>query len=141
MQLELAIVQSCTDTGCNVQLLDSREIIETIFSPTVIDYQIRIIPHQLVIVNRSANPPQLIWRWTRATITNLSGSEIELRHDDGRHLRASRAPDMDTALTIGDVIFLTGFKDENWTIVDVAVDGRPAHPDRLSAALFPTIHP
>jgi hypothetical protein len=140
MQLELAIVQSCSDTGCRVQPLDSGEILTADYSSAILQYQIRIIPHQLVIVNRGITPPQIVWRWTRATVAGVSDERVELRHDDGRQLWAKRASDLDTPLQVGDRVFLTGFQEGDWTVVDVAIEGKPAHPDRLSAALFPTIH-
>ena len=50
MNPELAVTISCTNTGCQVKLVKSDEVIETKYSDLVHD-RIRIEPLQLVVVD------------------------------------------------------------------------------------------
>ena len=82
MNLELAVTISCTNTGCQVKLVKSDEVIETKYSDLVHD-RIRIEPLQLVVVDTSLQIPEIIWRWVRAIVIEVNESSIGIKGGSG----------------------------------------------------------
>ena len=76
MELTLAIVESCTDDGCRVKILEDDSSIETNFSAPVRDHRIRIRPGQLVAVDTSKEIPETVWRWVRTTVQGFAGDRV-----------------------------------------------------------------
>lgn len=138
MNLQIATVLSCTDTGCIVQPLEENESIETRYSKPVVKYNIPIRPNQFVIVDRETTPPETIFRWTRAKVTKVNGDRFEL-DDDGRQLLAKRGFMLEGDLQVGDDVLVKGYNDENRAVLDRVVDGKPSNAEKLASDWFPTM--
>jgi hypothetical protein len=142
MKLELAIVLSAAPEGCRVQPLDGDRIIEAAYAAPVFG-QIKIRPRQLVILDIGAAPPQVVWRWFRGPVVYRAAEQVVVdnrRHQPGYRDQISvvRVADvLETPLDVGDEVFYS--LGEDGVVVDVAIDGRPAHPARLRADLFPAL--
>jgi protein-L-isoaspartate O-methyltransferase len=63
MELQLAVVLSCTEAGCQVQFLDCDARVDAGYSAPMVDNQITVKPGHLVAVDRGADPLQVIFRW------------------------------------------------------------------------------
>lgn len=134
MSLQIATVLTCTDDGCLVQPLDGGPAIATRYSAPVVTHGIAIRPDQFVIIDTATTPPETIFRWRRATVVAAVDDRVELS-DHGKPLLASRGNL--TALHPGDEVVLKGFNDENRQVIDLVVNGKPAHADQLAAEWFP----
>lgn len=134
MELTWGIALSCATAGCRVQLLDGDKIIETRYAQPVQD-TIKIRPGQLVVVDQSVNPPETVWRLFAMQVTALKEDEVVL-YDSARGGEKSVPLPLliDQSLHIGDAVW-AGIDQ----VCDRVVDGKPAHPDQLLAALKPTI--
>ena len=137
MKLELALILSCTNTGCLVSMVDMDEQVETRYSVLVQD-RIMIEPNQLVTVDMSVDPPEIVWRWVRAKVDKfedervlVSGAKrILISHAYIQELNLDIAPD-----------------DEVWVckvghdceVHDKIVEGKPEHPEQLLAYIEPII--
>lgn len=135
MDLELALVLSCEGTGCLVQYLEGGEPVQTRFSAAVKD-RVRIRRKQLVAVDRSSDPPQLVWRWHRAEVLELRASSAVV----GAHGVCVEVPSpgADLALAVGDEVWVAGTA-EGDCMLDRVVADAPQHADRLRREAFPMI--
>ena len=142
MNFELAIVCSVAPDGCQVQLLGSATPIDAGYAAPVLD-RIKLRPRQLVIVDMGAAPPEVVWRWFRGQVVYRAGDQAVVdnhRYQPGYRdqISLARVPDaLETPITVGDEVFYS--RDPGGPIVDLAIDGLPAHPARLRADLFPAL--
>lgn len=134
MKLQIATVLACTTDGCLVQPVDGGTAIATRYSAPIVSHGILIRPNQFVIIDTALTPPETIFRWRRATVVALVNDRVELL-DDGQRLWA--AVGNLTTLTPGDEVVLKGHTDENREVIDVVINGKPAHADHLAAEWFP----
>jgi SAM-dependent methyltransferase len=135
MDLQLAIASSCTGTGCQVQFLDSDVRENARYSEPVTDYGIVVRPGDLVAVDRSSSPPQVVFRWKLAEVERcLEGGAILVDSRRGDSRRLSRAEGLESEIVEGDKVFVASGE-----VQDVCIDGLPGNPPRLSAASFPAI--
>lgn len=130
MNLQIATVLTCTTDGCLVQPLDGGPAIATRYSAPVVTHGIAIWPDQFVIIDTATTPPETIFRWRRATVVALADERVEWLDQDQR-LFASR--DNLTTLHPGDEVVLKGHNDENRQVIDLVINGKPAHADQLAA--------
>lgn len=135
MNLQIATVLSCTTDGCLVQPSNGGPAIVTRYSAAIVKYDIRIRPNQFVIIDTTTTPPEIIFRWTRATVMKVEQDRVELM-DQGQRLFASGTATL-IALKPGDEVVLKGYNDENRQVIALVVDGKPADIDQLAATWFP----
>jgi hypothetical protein len=132
MQLELAIVQTCTSTGCRVRFLQGSRELDTRYSLQIIRYEVDIRPGDLVVVDTSVNPPCTVFCFARSQVERV---EINV-HTDRDTKPQTPAEGLEDTLEPGDWVFTT------WgQIYDRCVDGLPADPDRLWSKARPFIEP
>lgn len=136
MNLMIATVLTCTDSGCCVQPIDKQEVVETRYSKPIVKYRIPIRPHQFVIVDNDITPPETIFRWHRATVTKVDGDRIEL-DGAGQCLLAAPSSSLMDELKPGNEVIFKGFQDENRKVIDLVINGKPVHVERLTAEWFP----
>lgn len=134
MNLELAIVLSCDETGCLVQPLNADQPLQTEFSAAVKD-RIRIRRRQLVVVDQADQPPQLVWRWRQAEVLEVRQGRAVIGAC-GVAAEATIPPGL--TLNVGDAVWTT-HSETGKEILDRAVEGLPEHPEWFQAQLFPTI--
>lgn len=132
MNLQIGTVLSCTDDGCQVQSIDSGVITTTRYSAAIVKYRIPIRANQFVIIDTTTTPPETIFRWRRAIVTAVVGDRVDL-DDQGQRLSAAGGPHS-ADLKPGDEVMLKGYNDENRQVIDLVVDGKPAHAMALAAA-------
>jgi hypothetical protein len=136
MNLQIALVLSCTDTGCRVQPIGGEAPIETLYSKPILKYNIPIHPDQFVIVDNDTVPRETIFRWSRGTIKRLDDDKMELEIR-GKRLAARRSNTLDGGIQVGNEVVVAGFNDDNREVIDVVVDGIPSQVNRLYAEWFP----
>jgi hypothetical protein len=137
MNLELAVTVRCTDSGCQVKLVKSDEIVETKYSNLVQD-RILIEPTQLVAIDTSLHTPEIVWRWLRATVIEVNQSSAGIEHSSGRVEFASRVEQLPLNLSIGDAVWFCK-TDQDLEVHDLIAEGKPAHPDQLLEYITPII--
>ena len=135
MDLELALVLSCDETGCLVQYLEGGEPLQTIYSAAVKD-RIRIRRRQLVAVDRSSDPPQSVWRWQQAKVLEVRAAHVVVGARSICVEARVRRPDL--TLPVGERVWVAGTADGPH-IFDRVVNGRPEHPDRFRQEAFPLV--
>lgn len=135
MDLELALVLSCDGTGCLVQYLEGGEPVQTRYSSAVKD-RVRIRRKQLVAVDRSSAPPQLVWRWHRAEVLEVRPESVVVGAF-GMCVEATPRH-ADLAPAIGDEVWVAGTS-ETYYVFDRVVAEQPEHADRLRREAFPMI--
>lgn len=137
MKLDLALVLSCTDTGCLVSMVADDSHVEARYSALVQD-QIWISPGQLVALNTSLAPPEVVWRWVPARVDKLAEDRVLV--DDGRCTLISMAnlSELNLELRPGDAVwFCKTARDAE--VHDKIVAGKPANPEALLVHIEPTI--
>jgi len=135
--LELAIVFACNKTGCGVSLVKDNAAIEAPYSSLVQD-RIKIQPQQLVAIDTDTNPPEIVWRWLRAAVIELSGDIIVVDDMLGHPAKVSLVPDLPLTLELDDEVWVcsTG---RDYEIHDIILDGKPAHPNRMLEYITPIV--
>lgn len=137
MKLELAIVLSCTKTGCCVAPLKSNSQIEVRYSALVQD-RIMIRPAQMVALNTDSSPPEIVWRWLRAAVIELTSDVVVVDDMQGHPAKVSRVSDLPLTLTVDDEVWTCG-TGSDFEIHDIIVAGKPTHPNRLLNYITPII--
>ncbi|MEZ4735846.1 MAG: sigma-70 family RNA polymerase sigma factor [Caldilineaceae bacterium] len=133
MELTWGIALSCATAGCRVRLLASDQAIETRYAQPVQD-KIKIRSGQLVVVAQST-PPENVWCLLQKEVMSLTEYEFVLWDTARGGEKSVRLPALiDQPLAVGDAVW-AGIAQ----VCDRAVDGKPAHPDQLLAALKPTV--
>lgn len=132
MNLSLAIVQSCSETGCQVKMVESGELIDAAYSALALN-RVPIHRGQLVAIDKEPARPEIVWRWHRWTVLGREGMRVLVGRPGGP------APvEVDTSLdvAIGDEVWVTGWsKSGPWEI-----SGRVERPEEAASGL-PRIAP
>jgi hypothetical protein len=139
MNLELAEVVSISIDGCDVRPVDGRRPYSTRYSNNIVLYNIPIRPSQFVVVDLDPTPPETIFRFSRARVTQVTDCDLTLEFEGNHFAVAERVAYFDTLPEVGDEVILVGWNDENRRLVDLIIDGKPAHPEQLAANWFPAM--
>lgn len=160
MKLALAAVLAGDTTGCHVQFLDDGTFADARYTAKVQEladhHGLRFGYGHLAMVDRQAEPPEIVYRaGGYHLVVRLAGREAVLYRpglDDGQdwlhraHRLVDARPDEErrTPLKAGDtVVTHRGTILDDGTleldVLDLAVAGRPVHPERLHAATLPRI--
>lgn len=137
MDLELATVVDCDDTGCRVRLVQSGQLASVPFSDQV-KGRIRIRRDQLVALQVANGSQQIAWRWFRGVVEAIDHSGVSVRRLDlpPDACRVASNPGA-MALEVGDNVYYGHHKD--WTVVDRVVGEKPEHPDAIASSYFAEI--
>lgn len=137
LNLELATVVECDDTGCRVQLIPSNQIIQAAFSAKVRD-RIRVRQQQLVAVDTSTNPPEISWRWFIGEVERTEGATASIRRLDMKPGSCEVVANADgVPVKAGDIVFYG--HGEDYGVVARAVNGRPENPGALASRYLPEV--
>ena len=143
LELELAIVLSCTGAGCRVQIAESESVIDAAFTGAVRD-TIRIRRGELVAIDRAAAPPAIAWRWMRGRVDAIEdGRAVVTRLDaeDGAigetPARLGGVDRLSPRPALGDIVFYTRVGE--WEVASVATLGAPTDPAFVRREYFPAI--
>ena len=137
MKLELAIVLSCTKTGCRVVPMKSNSLIEVRYSSLVQD-RIMIQPGQMVALNTDKKTPEIVWRWIRAAVIELNADIIVVGDMQGHAGKVSLVSDLPLTLELDDEVWTCG-TGRAYEIHDIILDGKPTHSNRLLKYIKPII--
>lgn len=137
MKLELAIVSNCHKTGCQVVLLKDNSSVEVLYSARVQD-RIQIQSEQLVAIDTDANPPEIVWRWLRAAVIELTEDIVVVDDMQGHPAKVSLVPVLPLDLEIDDEVW-TCSTGHDYEIHDIILDGKPTRPNRLLQYITPII--
>ena len=137
MDLKLAITSACTETGCQVQFLDTLDADEPVdarYSRLVVENEIAIRPGHLVAIDTSTSPPRIVFRWGLTMVTRIEGERIYADGSKGKGRFLTLAEGLEVDIAVGDLVFIALGK-----IYALCVDGMPAPLDVLRAQAFPQI--
>lgn len=134
MNLRLAIASSCTGTGCQVQSLDSDVHIDADYSEAVIDYGITISPGDLVAVDCTFDPPQVVFRWALTGVERVENEQVFTDSACSGSQALTLAEGLEANIAVGDKVFIAYGE-----VHDVSRGRRPVNPERLRAAFFPRV--
>jgi hypothetical protein len=137
MNLELAVISSCTEKGCQVKLVRSGEVIAATYSGRVRD-RIQIKPLQLVAIDIGLPIPEIIWRWIRAIVLEVNEKSVGIEGSLGQLDFAARVTTLPLSLSIGDEVWFCK-TDMELEVHDKIVNGKPAHPHQLLEYITPII--
>ncbi len=137
MNLELSVISSCTEKGCQVKLVRSGEVIAATYSDLVRD-RIQIKPHQLVAIDIGLPIPEINWRWIRAIVLEVNEKSVGIEGSLGQLDFASRVTTLPLSLSIGDEVWFCK-TDMELEVHDKIVNGKPAHPHLLLEYITPII--
>jgi hypothetical protein len=139
MKLTLAIALECFPSECRVQLLEADTPGTVHYSPPV---QARLIirPGQLVALDTNPAIPEIVYRWHYARVEQLKGANALIDDHHGQLIEVIPAEGLEVAPQVGDWIFVTiGGKAAPSEIFDIAINGRPAHPEYFTKYAFPKV--
>ncbi len=104
MKLKLAIVTSCDREGCIVRSIEDGRESHVAYS-ALVNGRIMISKDQLVAIDRSTSPNELVWRWVRARVDSIDSGAFLL--DDGRgQLIQARVPiELDLQPEVGEEVW------------------------------------
>jgi hypothetical protein len=104
MKLKLAIVKSCDREGCTVQSIEDGKESRVTYS-TLVNGRIMISVDQLVAIDRSNSPNELVWRWVRADVDSIDGGSILLDDRRGQLIQASVPTELDLQPEVGEEVW------------------------------------
>jgi hypothetical protein len=136
MDLVFATVLSRDQKGCTIRYLNGDQTpVWTPYSSAVGEH-IHIRRRELVAVERSTEPAQIVWRWIRAEVLELRGDRVVA----GAHGLCAEMTSRDPALHLekGDEVWVGGYGGEKH-IEDLVRGDGPAHPEALASVAFPLI--
>lgn len=137
LNLVLATVVDCDDTGCRVQLIPSNQTIQAAFSAKVRD-RIRIRQQQLVAVDTSVNPPEISWRWFIGEVESTEGATASIRRLDMKPGSCEVVANADgVSVKAGDLVFYG--HGEDYGVVSRVADGRPENASAIAARYLPEV--
>jgi hypothetical protein len=136
MKLTLAVVLECSPTECKVQPLEEDMPITVHYSAPV-KSNIVIRPDQLVALDTTPDVPEIVYRWHNLQVKQSEGDKVLLDDHRGHLVEAVNAEGLDVAPQVDDWVFAAlGEKGE---IIDISIDGRPAHPAFLREHVLPKV--
>ena len=140
MQLELAIVQSCNETGCRVRPLGQDETLEVRYSAAVQD-RIHIRRGELVAIDHATDIPLLVWRWRRGRVLKALGAQPAPGYvliGAGPTAAEARVARPDLQLEPGDHVWVL-HSARGVEVFDRSVNGEPEHAEWIRREYFPFI--
>ena len=138
--LALCYIEDAHNVGCFVRPVSERERHRANYSPAIQQHSVVIRTCHMVVVDRSRDPFEVIWRiGTLATVDLIDDSSVTLNlgyrtltiplQDDRPAVERERP------ITVGDRVLLRGHPIEQAAIADILVDGELLHPERLQTVL------
>jgi hypothetical protein len=100
--------------------------------------RIIIKPDQLIAIDKSVDPPEILWRWVRAKVDKFEDGRVLV--SDGKCTLISHAIVHELNLNIepDDDVWVCNVG-HDFEVHDKIVAGKPEHPERLLAYIEPTI--
>lgn len=148
MKLDLGTVLSCDAGGCRVRLCDGMETVGAVYGEKVLD-RIRVRSGDLVAVDIAADPPAIVGRWWHGTVREVGDQRATIERaitqrapgDPGTGtVRATVPGALRGQIAVGDTVYFFGHGGaEDATVVDVAGESGPAHPERVRTEFLPVI--
>lgn len=141
MKLTLAVTLECLPEECRVQLLESDTPITVHYSTRVkANPSLKIRPGQLVALNTATDIPEVVYRWHYSKVEQLKEDKVLIDNHQGQLIELVLAEGFEAAPQVGDWVFVTiGGNPGQSEVVDIAIDGRPAHPAFFGNYFFPRI--
>lgn len=133
MNLQFALVTCGSDTGCQVTLLDNNTSVGALYAEPMLEHQIFANPGDLVAVDQTKSPT-IVFRWPITTVKRVENDQIFVTHPCAQGQPLTSVEGLSTQIKQGDQVFIAFGK-----VYDVAEDGRPVEPERLSHDFFPEI--
>jgi hypothetical protein len=137
MKLDLAVVLSCTNTGCLVSLVHNDKQIETRYSALVKD-RIKIHSKQLVTLDKSVDPPEIVWRWVRAKADKFEDDRVIVSDGKCKLVSVASVQELDLDIQLDDDVWVCSVGND-YEVHDKITDGKPEHPEKLLVYIEPMI--
>ena len=100
--------------------------------------QIKIQPEQLVAIDVDTHPPEIVWRWLRAVVIELTDEIVVVNDMQGHPVKVSFVSDLHLTLALDDEVWACSTS-RDFEIHDIILDGKPTQPGRLLKYITPII--
>jgi hypothetical protein len=137
MKLELAICVACGKTGCEVKRVNDSVVIQAVYSSKVKD-RIKIQPGHMVAIDIGSNPPEVVWRWIRATVIEVNDHVTIMDDMEGHPGVVSLVPELLLDLKLDDEVWVCG-TGQDYEVHGLILDGKPVDPDPILRYITPII--
>jgi hypothetical protein len=137
LNLKLAVAETCELDRCQVTMIDDGRSLTARYTAAMIN-RMRIYPGQLVAIDMDAAEPEIAWRWHRARVLETTPEGAHLEDPVGRSIDAVRVPGLESSLTRGDEVWITGFS-PTMEIHAKIIDNRPSQVERLKELILPRV--
>ncbi len=107
MNLQLAIAETCSPDGCQVKLLSDGRSLDATYLPRM-KGRVFVHPGQLVALDRSPDPPVIVWRWHRMKVVSVQPGSARLDDRGVNQLTGIIAPGLSLELQPGQTVFVNG---------------------------------
>jgi hypothetical protein len=137
LKLTLAVAETCGPESCQVRMVDDGRSITARYSALVLN-RLKIRPGQLVAIDLDPAEPEVAWRWHQARVLETTPTGARIMDPGGHQFDAIQVPGLETSLTAGDEIWVTGFE-ETFEIHAKIINGEPERADRVKALVLPRV--
>ncbi len=137
MELKLAIVLNCDDTGCQVALVEDNSTCDAVYS-SLVKNRIKIKQDQLVALNTSVKPVQIVWRWLRAEVIELGENTVVVDDMEGHPGKVSQVLELPIKLSLDEEVWVCSTGNA-YEVHDIILDGRPVNPNSMLKYITPII--
>lgn len=132
MNLHLAVVLDCWNTGCRVLPLESNQPLDAVYADPMVDFGILVRPKDLVAVDFGTTPPRIVFRWMLTSIVKIEDRQVYTLEGD---IQPDRMADyLHVPLIEEDDVYIA-----NGLVCDRAENEQPMHPDILCQEFYPQI--
>jgi hypothetical protein len=140
----LAYVNDAHNVGCIVRLVGDTALHRAHYAPDIQQHGVVIRPCHMVIVDRSRDPFEVVWRiGTVGTVDGASDGQVTVNlgyRTLTLPLNDARPPEEQAhAIQAGDRVLLRGRPIEQAAVVDTFQGAELAHPERLERYIQPAV--
>jgi translation initiation factor IF-1 len=137
MQTEVAVALGGDWPSCLIRRLGSDVSVVARLSDLMVERRINVRPGDVVSVDFEADPPEVLYRWWKATVVSVTGNVVEVASSatdetSAGTVRATALEELGVMPRVADTVLLMTGEDGGPIVVDVVVDGEPEHPERFT---------
>ncbi len=143
MNIQLAIAKTCSPDGCQVKLLSDGSSLEATYLARM-KGRVFVHPGQLVALDRSSNPPVIVWRWHRMKVVAVQPGGARLDDRGVNQVTGVIAPGLTLDLQPSQTVFVMGTQEGACEIhgllaVDAQSGEKLFQPEQFEQVILPRI--
>ena len=133
--MDLAIAVEVDGSRCSIRELGSATLVEATLSRAMAERSIFVRPGDLVRVNLDYSPPEVVYRWRRATVVAVQEDSVTIAtvpsdEDLSMSAWAPTLPSLRLEHAVGDTVFVD-VRHRQPVVIDGSDQGEPLHPHRF----------